>query len=51
MQEIPDENAEEPNPEEVIEKPQKQCIVPPPGKKRKQFAPKKAVVKAEDGKP
>jgi hypothetical protein len=36
VQEIPDNNAKEHNPEEVIEKPPKRRIVPPPGKKRKQ---------------
>jgi hypothetical protein len=45
VQEISDENAEEPNPEEVVEKPRERRIVPPPGQKRKQIAPKKAVVK------
>ena len=45
MQEIPDENAEESNPEEVNEKLPKRHIVPPPGKKRKQIVLRKAVVK------
>jgi hypothetical protein len=47
VHEIPDEYAKEPNPEEVIEKQQKRRIVPHPGKKRKQIAPKKVVVKGK----
>ena len=46
VQEIPAEkNTEEDDPVEIVTKPPKQCVVPPPGKKRKQFGPKKAVVK------
>ena len=46
VQEIPAEkNTEEDDPVEIITKPPKHCVVPPPGKKRKQFGPKKAVVK------
>ena len=46
VQEIPAEkNTEEDDPVEIVTKPPKHCVGPPPGKKRKQFGPKKAVVK------
>ena len=41
VQEIPDENAKESNPEEVTEMPPKRRFVPHPSKKRKQIAQKR----------
>jgi hypothetical protein len=50
VQEIPAEkNTEENDPVEIATKPPKQRVVPPPGKKRKQYGPKKAVVKGGKG--